>query len=805
MKKIIGLFLLLSSLNTSAQTLKELESKKVLLPNGWSLTPAGRSFALGDLPLNIAVSPSKKYIAVTNNGYSKQYVQLVDVRSEKMIDSIIIPRSWVGIKFSGDKYLYVAAGTDNMILQYSIEREKLALKDSIKLGSRWPVKIWPAGIEIDESARLLYVVTRENNSLYIIDLDTKKILQTEKLEGEGYTCLLSADKKQLYISCWGCDKVLVYDTRLKKFSGEVSVGDNPNDMCLGKNGYLYVANSNDNSVSVIDIQHQKVVETLNCALYPDAPTGSTTNGVALSEDEKTLYIANADNNCLAVFDVSKPGSSTSNGFIPSGWYPTCVKVIGKKIFVANGKGFSSMANPWGPQPTGKRQSVAYQQGDTSKPAEVQYIAGLFKGTMSVIDQPSSNQMDIYTKAVYHNTPYKKERELVTDGGKDNPVPSKVGQTSPIKYVFYIIKENRTYDQVLGDMKEGNGDANLCLFTEKISPNHHALAREFVLLDNFYVDAEVSADGHNWSNAAYSTDFVEKSWPTNYSGRGGTYDFEGQKTIGYPKKGFIWDHMNRGGVSYRTYGEFADNGKPNIPALKDHLCPYFAGFNLGIRDTVRYSAWQREFDSLLKENAVPHFNSVRFGNDHTEGVRRGKPTPFADVADNDLAIGKFIAHLSKSPIWKESVIFILEDDAQNGPDHVDAHRSIAFVAGGLVKRHYVDHTMYSTSSMLRTIELILGIPPMSQYDAAAEPMWRCFTNKADLTPYTARASNVDLNEKNMAVNELSRKSELFNFADADKIPDLEFTEVLWKGIKGINSPVPSPTHSAFLKVNKKKDD
>jgi YVTN family beta-propeller protein len=808
MKKIFIVFFFFTiSFSASAQTIEQLQAKKVLLPNGWSLTPAGRSFALGDLPLNIAVSSSKKYMAVTNNGYSKQYIQLIDVQKEKVIDSIVIARSWLGLKFSADeKYLYAAAGNDNMILKYQLLNNKLKLQDSIVLGKKWPNKIWPTGIEIDDLDHRLYVLTKENNSLYTIDLTTKKILQIVKMEAEGYACLLSADKKQLFITCWGCDKVLIYDTQSKKFSTEINVGDNPNDMCQTKTGkLLFVANSNDNSVSIIDVVKQKVIETLNCALYPDAPTGSTTNGVALSDDEKTLYVANADNNCLSVFDVSKPGTSTGKGFIPTGWYPTCVKVINSNIFVSNGKGFSSMANPYGPQPTNTKQTVNYQNGDSTKPMQVEYIGGLFKGTMSVVDVPSAKQIDAYTKAVYLNTPYNKEKELITDGENGNPIPMKVGQSSPIKYVFYIIKENRTYDQVLGDIKEGNGDESLCLFPERISPNHHAIAKDFVLLDNFYDNAEVSADGHNWSNAAYATDFVEKIWPTSYSGRGGDYDYEGTRRLADPKKGYIWNHLSRAGISYRSYGEFADKAVTHLPVLKDHVCPYYDGFNLAIRDTVRFHEWQSEFDSLLKKNAVPRFNTVRMGNDHTEGMRKGKATPFAHVADNDLALGMFIEHLSKSSIWKESVVFVLEDDAQNGPDHVDAHRSIAFVAGGLVKRHYVDHTMYSTSSMLRTIELILGISPMSQYDAAAEPMWRCFTNKADLTTYIAKPNNIDLSEKNTVVNELSKKSEQFNFAQADAINDFEFTEVLWKGIKGLNSPVPSPTRGAFLKINKKKDN
>ena len=379
-----------------SQSLHEFESKRVRLSNGWSLTPAGKSLPLGDLPLNIAVSSSKKYIAVTNNGQSMQSLQLIDAEKEMILDNVIIPKSLYGLKFSADeKYLYASGGNDNWILKYAILNDKLKLTDSLKLGKKWPVKISPAGIEIDDDKGLLYVVTKENNSLYVLDLKNKNIVSGLKLPAEAYTCLLSPDKKRLYISCWGCDKILVFDVEQKKITIEIPVGDNPNELCLTKNGkYLFVANANDNSVSVIDTRQNKVIETLNAALYPASPSGSTSNGLALSGDEKTLYIANADNNCLAVFDVSKPGFSKSKGFIPTGWYPTNVKVIGKKICVTNGKGFSSMANPYGPNPTMKKEDVVYQGGDRNKPISVQYIAGLFKGTMSIID-------DSFGKRVKH--------------------------------------------------------------------------------------------------------------------------------------------------------------------------------------------------------------------------------------------------------------------------------------------------------------------------------------------------------------------------------------------------------------------
>ena len=807
MRKLFFICLLFTCNYCISQPSATTTAERVKLPNGWSLTPAGKSLPLGDLPLNMAVSADKKYMAVTNNGQSVQSLQLIDIKSGKILDSIVIPKSWYGLKFSANgKNLYASGGNDNWILEYGVTGNKLLLKDSILLGKKWPVKISPAGIEINDAKHTMYVVTKENNSLYIIDMATKAVVQQLPLGGEGFTCVLSPNKKELFITCWGCDKVLILNTETNTFSDEIKVGDNPNDLCLNKNGkYLFVANANDNSVSVIDLQQRKVIETLNTALYADAPNGSTTNGLALSEDEKTLYIANADNNCLAVFDVSEPGHSKSKGFIPVGWYPTCVKVIGKKIFVTNGKGFSSMANPYGPNPVRRKEEVVYQGGDRAKPMSVQYIGGLFKGTMSIIDEPSEPQLGIYSSLVYQNTPYTKEKESITQGETGNPVPMKTGDASPIKYVFYVIKENRTYDQVLGDIKEGNGDPSLVLFGENVTPNLHKLAKEFVLLDNFYVDAEVSMDGHNWSMGAYATDYLEKNWPTSYGGRGGSYDGEGNRAIANNKNGFIWDQCKRAGVSYRTYGEFADEAKPNIAILKDHVCPYYTGWSLNVRDTVRVGQWKREFDSLLAADAVPKFNTVRLGNDHTEGLKKGRPTPYAHVADNDLAVGMFIEYLSKSSIWKESAVFVIEDDAQNGADHVDAHRSTAYVAGGFVKRKFVDHTMYSTSSMLRTIELILGMPPMSQYDAAATPMWNCFTTNVSLTPFETAKPVIDFSDKNTAMNEWQQRSEKFNLAKEDAVPDLEFNIVLWHGLKGSNTVFPAPKRAAFVQLKEEKDD
>ncbi|MDB4924724.1 bifunctional YncE family protein/alkaline phosphatase family protein [Mucilaginibacter sp.] len=801
-------FLIVFALQAYAQLPGKIEKTgQVLLPNGWKLSPAGSSLPLGDLPLNIQLSSSGKLLAVTNNGQSTQSVQLIDPVNQKLLDEKVVGKSWYGLAFSHDeKMLYASGGNDNWIMAFHIQNNKISKADTIKLGLPWPKnKICATGITVNKSNTLLYTVTKEDSSLYIINLATHNIQSKIKLAAEAYSCALSPDEKTVYISIWGGEQVSLFNTATQKLSN-IKVGSHPNELLLNKKGTrLFVANANDNSVSVININTQKITEVISTSLYPTKLTGSTTNGLALSADEKTLYIANADNNCLAVFDVSNPGNSQSRGFIPVGWYPTNVKTLGNKILVANGKGFTSMANPNGPHPIKKADNSSYQKGATN--VKEQYIGGLFKGTLSFIDEPKPDQLKSYTKQVYANTPFNNKIEKMAPGEIGNPIPRSRADKSPIKYVFYIIKENRTYDQVLGDIPKGNGDTSLCIFGNKVTPNQHAIANEFALLDNFYVDAEVSADGHNWSTAAYSTDFVEKTWPTGYGGRGGNYDSEAEREIGNPKDGYIWDYCKRAGISYRSYGEFAAYDKVNIKSLQGHVCVKTPGFDLSITDRHREEIWAHDFDSLLRINAVPRFNSIRLGNDHTSGQRKGAISPIAAVADNDQSVGMLIDHLSKSPIWNESVVFILEDDAQNGSDHVDAHRSPIYIAGPYVKRGALIHGMYSTSGVLRTMELILGLPPMSQYDASAMPLYDCFTTKPNFTPYNVKPAEVDVEKRNVAVNQSSKRSALFDLAGEDKVPDLELNDVIWKYVKGENAVMPAPRRSAFviLEQKKKQDD
>ncbi|MCX6921822.1 MAG: YncE family protein, partial [Verrucomicrobia bacterium] len=376
---------------------------------------------------------------------------------------------------------------------------------------------------------------------------------------------------------------------------------------------------------------------------------------------------------------------------------------------------------------------------------------------------------------------------------------------PIKYCLYILKENRTYDHVLGDLLQGNGDPELSLFPDRVTPNLHRLAREFVLLDNFYVDAEVSADGHEWSMAAYATDFVEKLWPLNYGhnrSKKFPYPAEGGFPIASPAGGYLWDRAREAGVSYRSYGEFVSFGtstnvpaSSRLPALRGHIDEWYRGFDLDYSDVKRAARFIAELKRFEAEGDMPRLQIIRLPNDHTHGTTPGWRTPRAYAGDNDLALGQLVEAVSHSKFWPQTAIFVLEDDAQNGPDHVDAHRTTAYVISPYTKRGVVDSTMYSTSSMLRTMELILGLKPMSQFDAAATPMFNSFHTKPDLRPYQALPANVDLEERNSAHAWGGHLK--MNFAREDAADDLLLNEVVWRSVRGPSCSMPAPVRAAFV--------
>jgi sugar lactone lactonase YvrE len=792
----------------------------VLLPNGWSLKPAGRQAKLGDFPVQIAPHPSRPILAVLHAGYGEHEVVTVDESRGHVIGRAAIPETFAGMTWSADgKQLFAGGGFDDLIYRFDHADGLLSNKAVFEYPDRKAflaepnpgdgerVKKYqrtPAGLAVTSDGKILYVSAAFGHSLGRFDAQSGAFLGELALGAGSYPYGLTLDESRgrLYVSLWSQAAVAVVDTTSFRVVATWPTQEHPNEMLLARGGkILYVANANRNTVTVIDAEAGKAVETIGTAIDPKAPSGSTPNSLALSPDESMLFVANADTNNLAVVHVKEPGASAPLGFIPVGWYPTSVRVArdGKTIYVANGKGSTSRANREGPRPGFPRSG-----GPT-----IQYIGGLFQGTLSIIPMPDARRMAAFSRTVYECSPLRRGDPTGVRGAPPapgHPIPARVGEPSPIKYVVYVIKENRTYDQVFGDMPQGNGEPSICLFPEAITPNHHALAREFVLLDNFYVDGEVSADGHEWSMGAYASDFVERIWPVGYRGdRRVPYPSEGA-LLGpaRPADGYIWDKAAEKGVSYRSYGEFIGNAPtPDQPArttvksLEGHFDPLFRGFDMDYPDAKRADRFLGELAGFEKAGEMPRLVILKLPNDHTSGTSPGKWTVTACVGDNDLALGRVVEGLSQSRFWKQMAIFVVEDDAQNGSDHVDAHRTVALAISPFIKRHSVDSTLYSTSSMLRTMELILGLEPMSQFDAAARPMYASFATRPDLTPYAHRPAGVDLNARNRRDAPMAEVSRKLDLEIEDRNDDLLFNEIIWKAVKGKDSVMPPPVRAAFV--------
>ena len=780
----------------------------VVLPNGWSLKPAGRQAKLGDFPVAIAENPAEPVLAVLHAGYGEHEVVTLEAGSGKVITRVALKESFQGLTWSADgKRLFVGGGWDDVIYRFDHSAGLLSNKFEIKYPSaRAGSRRVPAGLAVAQDGGTLWVANAFGHTLAKFEGGGKLVLEIDT-GADSYPYGLAWDEAagRVYVSLWNRAEVAVVDSNKGEVVGHYATQEHPNEMLLTRSGkVLYVANANRNSVSVIDTAEGKAVETIGTAIDPKAPPGSTPSSLALTPDEELLFVANANTNDVAVVNVKELGESKPLGFIPAGWYPTSVRVArsGRTLYIANGKGTSSKANREGPNPLaeGARGSIR------------EYIGGLFPGTLSILPIPGPKEMLAFSRTVYECSPLRaRADEGIPTRPEGHPIPAKVGDPSPIKHCVYIVKENRTYDQVFGDLPEGNGEKSLCLFPEEITPNHHALVKEFVLLDNFYAEAEVSADGHEWSMGAYASDFVERTWPLSYRGdRRVPYPAEGALALARPANGYIWDRAAAKGLSYRSYGEFIKNGAtPDEPsttgveALKGHFDPKFRGYDLSYPDVKRADRFLQELAEFEKNDNLPNLVILRLPNDHTSGTRPGGLTVSAMVADNDLALGKVVEGLSRSRFWPGLAIFVVEDDAQNGSDHVDAHRTVALAISPWIKKHSVDSTMYSTTSMIRTMGLILGFEPLSQFDAAARPMAASFATRADLAPYAARPARIDLDARNGRDAFGAEVSMELDLDEAeDRADDLVFNEIIWKAVKGKDSPMPPPVRSAFVLPRKK---
>jgi DNA-binding beta-propeller fold protein YncE len=796
-----------------------------LLDSGWTLKPAGKQVAVGTFPMSAAVSNDGKYLLVLNGGYNPPSISVIDIASRREIGRTRLPDAWLGLTVAPDSNLvYVGGGSTAKVYELSLDsatgaltrqREFAAVPDLSNKGVAFI-----GDVALSASGRLIYAADLYGNGIAVIDLRSGKLLGTWKACSRPYRIIVAPGGGQLFVSSWGDGCVYRYDTSNGGELSRTRVGPHPSDMlwlnepppvveATGSSyaARLFVAASNTNNVYSFGAARDgslTMLESINVSMTPMHPLGMTPSALAVDRDHTHLYIVCSDANAIAVADIS--GSHTRVlGFIPTGWYPTAVRVLANgEIAMLNGKGLRSYPNPDGPNPMKSRAPV---HGGLKGAADVQYIPHIQTGTAAFLPAPDESQLARFTRTTLANSPY---RDDLIYGPATNDQDSFFSQTeehpSPIQHVIYVIKENRTYDQVLGDLPEGNGDPSLVLFGEQITPNLHKLAQEYILYDNFYENSDVSADGHNWLSAAIAPDYTVKLWPNQYGHRSKIYDFEGGEPANTPPAGYIWDNAIQAGISVRDYGEWVENiplssvnsarqvDHVNDSALKQYVDMNYRGFDLDYSDIDRATEFIREWKQFAAGGEAPHMIILRLGNDHTKGTRPGALTPLAYNAQNDCAVGMVVDAVSHSALWSSTAILIMEDDSQDGPDHVDSHRAPAWVISPYTHRGIVDSTMYNQMSMLRTMELILGLRPLTHFDAGARSMLGTFSRQADTQPYTVIRPKISLKETNAANAPGAAASLKMDFSDADRIDDDELNAVLWRAIKHADSPV--PTRSAF---------
>jgi YVTN family beta-propeller protein len=775
------------------------DNEQLRLPTGVRLDPAGRSFDVGSLPLSIVLSPDGRRIIVLLNGWREQGIQVLDRRTGQIVQTISQPAAFLGLVFSPDgKKLYASGGNEDVVYQYNWNDGAASPAGTIVLAVKPPDRPgtrYPAGIGVSPDGKALYVAENLADSLAVVDLETRRVVHRFATERYPYGVVV-AKTGAVYVSAWGGSTVSVFrpagSIELQD-DGRISAGRHPSAITLSSDGgRLFVASASTDRIAVVDTRARQVVTTLDDPPVGSPHEGSTPNAVALSGDERRLFVAEADNNAVAIFDLS---SNRLTGRIPVGWYPAAVAVTRDSLFVANAKGKGTGPNPTGPNPT-------HPQRENPRG----YTLGQLSGTVTMLaGNPDAAELERYTRRVANANHWNE-----SIAARKYP---------PIEHVIYVIKENRTYDQIFGDLKAGDGDTSLLFFPTRVTPNHHALAERFGVFDRFFVNAEVSADGHNWSTAAYATDYVEKTVSSNYSNRGRTYDYEGTNRgaftdddVNEPGSGYLWNLAERARITFRNYGEYVvatgpggdDRGRPPYrgtkPYLRGHTNADYPGFSLSILDQRRADVWIKELAEFDRVGTMPTLEIVRLPNDHTSGLSAGAHTPFACVADNDLALGRMVEALSKSRFWKNSVMFVLEDDAQNGSDHVDSHRSPMLVISPYSKGGAF-HSFANTTDVLATIEELLGLGRMSQFDHYGRPLRDIWRETPDVRPYVALKPAVSLDDRNPRTGAGASESRKLALDKEDQADEELFNRILWRAIKGPSRPWPGAKRMSTLDLQR----
>ena len=704
------------------------------------------------------------------------------------------------------KHLFASAAVNHKIRTYHFDCGKLVETTALQLPIVSPkhkkINLYPAGLAVTKDSKRLVVADQLADAVSVIDLATNKV-QTTHIGHRPVWVTLSKDSTKAFVSSQGGADVAEVDITKSQplATHKINVGFHPNKSVLTPDGKtLYVANGDADTISVVNVASHRQTATIPVNRNGSKLVGANPTGLALSRDGKRLYVTNSGHNEVAVINAA---TGKVTGDIPTGWYPTQVLTHDGKLSIISAKGLGAGPNsgPGHPNPT-----------DPHDTAENQYSGSMIKGLLSTVNEPDATTLAKQTATVGKNNTAK-------NPAHSNAVPNQIGtKSSKIKHVIYIVRENRTFDQELGSNGRGNADPSLNLFGDESAPNTRALARQFTTFDNFYADAEVSANGWNWVSQANSNPWSEEMWPPNYSGRGAPYPAENNDPESRAKKhdSYFWEHLSKNNISFRNYGFYTTldkKGKAHgvdkkvLDPNTDHdfiswtlNCPDSArsfiprALNCGLKSRV--DEWKSDFNELVAKGSVPTVQFVRLGNDHTQATKVGAPTPQAYVADNDQAIGQLVETVSHSPIWKDTAIFLTEDDAQNGPDHVDAHRTIGEIISPYTRTGGVDSTFYSTVSMLHTMEGILGIGPLTQFDAFSTPMSAAFTDKPNLTPYQAASPSYDMKKLNTPKAPMAKESGEQDTTKEDDIDEQVFNKAIWKAVKGARSTMPKPKHSVI---------
>ena len=792
-------------------------SSTARLPTGARLDPAGRSSPLGNMPLAALLAPDGHNVVVSLSGWREQGLQIVNRQTGAIVQRIPQSGAFIGLAFSPDgSTLYASGGATDRVYVYawhaSSPTAPATLADSITLSvpssapndsAAPPGSLYAAGLALSRDGRSLYVAENLADSLAVVDLASRRVVQRLGTGSYPYAVVASPDGR-VYVSDWGAGTVHAYRAVASgRLAAErpIDIGRHPSALALSADGSrLFAASASTDRVAAVDTHLRRVVHWLLDPPPGDVAEGSTPDALALSADGTRLYVAEADVNAVAVFDLSPLASGIASahgndslaGRIPTEWYPTAVLAPSSaqpadSLLVINGKGRGA-----GPNPTGPRADSKREENDS-----LAYTLGQLNGTLTVLPATHGEALDMLSRRVAE-----------ANGWTARHTPFKY---PPIEHVVYIIKENRTYDQVLGDLRPGDGDTSLTFFPRAISPNHHALAERFGTYDRFFVNAEVSSQGHPWSTAGYVTDYTEKTTPDSYRGRRPEPDEPGD--VDDPVVGYLWDAATRKHLSLRNYGEYAEplphtpgaadenryegHVRAFLPSLQPYTNPSYPPFDMSVRDQLRTDVWLSEFREYDRAGRMPSLEILHLPRDHTAGLRAGLCSPRACVADNDLALGRIIEALSHSQFWRATAVFVLEDDAQAGPDHVDSHRSVMFAISPWARGGVV-HRFVNTTDVLATMEELLGLDSFSQFDHFGRPLREIWRQTPDLRPYAALTPTQAMGELNVATGPGARASAHIDLAREDRVDDAVFNHILWRALKG-TAPYPTARRLALLEA------